>query len=140
MTVAMVTQSGELHGLINTIGNSVAFDDFKHMDAKTKATCEKKKKDESKMVKARYLNKNGRHERLQKPYCHWSGEPIRMYSLIPGHVYELPKGFIDEVNGYKPIQRSGLLSVDGEPMKKDESPLDKDQYADPIHMLVPVDF
>ena len=43
---ALLTASGEQHGLINTIGNSVAFDDFKHMDPKTKAKCEKEKKED----------------------------------------------------------------------------------------------
>ncbi len=140
MTVAMATQSGELHGLINTIGNSVAFDDFKHMNPKTKAICEKQKKEDGRMVKGRYLNKNGRHERLQRPYCRWSGEPIQIYNLIHGQVYDLPKGFVDEINHYKPIKRSGLVSQDGVPLNKDESPLDKDQYGDQIHMIVPVEF
>ncbi len=140
MTVAMATSSGELHGLINTIGNSVAFDDFKHMDPKTKAKCEKEKKDDSRMVKARYINMRGKHERLQKPYCRWSGDPIRLYNLIPGYVYEVPYGMVKEVNEKKEIKRSGLVSLDGQPMKKDESPLDKDQYGDSLHQLVPVDF
>ena len=136
----MVTQNGEMHGLINTIGNSVAFDDFKHMSPKTKAICEKQKKEDSKIVKARYLNKNGKHERLEKPYCRWAGDAIQIWKLIPGQVYDLPKGLVDEVNKQKPIQRSGLVSLDGAPINKDESPLSKDQYGDPIHMLVPVDF
>lgn len=140
MTVAMATSTGELHGLINTIGNSVAFDDFKHMDPKMKAKCEKEKKDDARMVKARYINSRGKHERLQKPYCRWSGEPIRLYNLIPGHVYELPYGMVKEVNEKKTIKRSGLVSLDGQALRKDESPLDKDEYEDSLHQLVPVDF
>ncbi len=137
---ALLTASGEQHGLINTIGNSVAFDDFKHMDPKTKAKCEKEKKEDQRMVRARYINMRGKHERLQKPYCRWSGEPIRMYNLIPGFVYELPMGMIKEVNEKKNIKRSGLVSQDGQALKKDESPLDKDVYEDNLHQLVPVDF
>lgn len=140
MTVAMATNSGELHGLINTLGNSVAFDDFKNMDPKTKTKCEKEKKDDCRMVKVRYINMRGKHERLQKPYCRWSGEPIRLYNLIPGYVYEVPYGMVKEVNGKKEIKRSGLLSQDGQPLKKDESPLEADQYGDSVHQLVPVDF
>lgn len=140
MTVAMVTPAGELHGLINTLGNSVAFDDFKHMDPKTKAACEKEKKEDSKMVKAKYINARGKHERLQKPYCRWSGEPIRMYNLIPGYIYDLPLGMVKEVNGKKTIKRSGLVSVDGQSLKSDQSPLDKDYEEDGLHQLVPVDF
>lgn len=140
MSVTMYTASGEAHGLINTIGNSVAFDNFKHMDAKTKAECEKEKKDDNRMVKARYINSRGKHERLQKPYCRWSGDPIRLYNLIPGHTYELPYGMVKEVNAKKDVQRSGLVSLDGQPVRKDESPLDKDQVQDGLHQLVPVDF
>lgn len=140
MTVAMATASGELHGLINTIGNSVAFDDFKHMDPKTKAKCEKEKKDDARMVKARYINARGNNERLQKPYCRWSGDPIRLYNLIPGYTYELPYGMVKEVNEKKSVKRSGLVSVDGQPMNSDEKPLDKDHEVPGLHQLVPVSF
>lgn len=140
MTVAMATPSGELHGMINKIGNSVAFDDFKHMDAKTKAKCEKEKKEDGRMVKARYINSRGKHERLQKPYCRWSGEPIMLYNLIPGYVYELPMGMVKEVNEKKEVKRAGLVSVDGQALRKDEAPLDKDQLEEGIHQLVPVSF
>ena len=137
---ALLTASGEAHGLINTIGNSVAFDDFKHMDAKTKAKCVAEKKEDNRMVKARYINSRGKHERLQKPYCRWSGDPIRMYNLIPGYVYELPYGMVKEVNEKKNIQRSGLISLDGQSVRKDDAPLDKDQEADQLHQLVPISF
>lgn len=136
----LLTVNGEAHGLINTIGNSVAFDDFKHMDAKTKAKCEKEKKEECKMVRARYIHKKGNNERLQKAYCRWSGEPIRLYNLIPGHVYELPYGFIKEINEKKGIQRSGLVEVDGQAIRNDNSPLDKDTMVDGDHLLIPVEF
>lgn len=137
---ALLTATGEAHGLINMIGNSVAFDEFKHMDPKTKAKCEKEKKEDSRMVKARYINMRGKHERLQKPYCRWSGDPIRMYNLIPGYVYELPYGMVREVNEKKEVKRSGLVSQDGQALNKDESPIDKDQIGESIHQLVPIDF
>jgi hypothetical protein len=140
MTIAMATPAGELHGLINTIGNSVAFDDFKHMSPKTKAQVEKEKKEDGKIVKARYLNKRGRNERLDKPYCRYSGEPIQMYHLIHGYVYELPYGFVKEVNGKKSVKRSGLVSQDGIALKKDESPIDRDEEEEGLHMLVPIEF
>ncbi len=136
---ALLTASGEKHGLINKIGNSVAFDDFKHMDPKTKAKVEKEKKEDARMVKGRYMHKSN-HERLDKPYCKYAGDPICIYHLIPGYVYELPMGMINEVNGQKKVTRSGLVSVDGEPVKKDESPLDKDMYRDSDHQIVPVSF
>ena len=140
MTVAMATAQGELHGLINTIGNSVAFDDFKHMDPKTKAKVEKEKKEDSRMVKARYMNSRGKHERLDKPYCRYAGDLIKLYHLIPGYVYDLPYGMVKEVNAKKEVKRSGLVSLDGEPLKKDESPIEKDMEEPGLHQLVPVSF
>lgn len=140
MTVAMYTNSGEAHGLINKLGNSVACDGFKHMDPKTKAECEKQKKEDNRMVKARYINSRGQHERLTKPYCRWAGDPILMYNLIPGYVYDLPYGMVKEVNDKKNIKRSGLVSQDGQPLKRDESPLDQDQVCDSLHQLVPIEF
>ncbi len=136
----LLTATGEAHGLVNTIGNSVAFDEFKHMDPKTKAKCEKEKKEDNRMVKARYINSRGQHERLQKPYCRWSGDPIKMYNLIPGYVYELPYGLVREINEKRNIQRSGLVTSDGQNVTSDESPLDTDRQVDSIHQLVPVSF
>jgi len=141
-SILTATANGELHGLINTLTNSVPFDDFKHMTPADKAKCEKEKKEDNRLVKARYINHRGRHERLSKPYCKWSGDPIKQYHLIPGHTYELPMGFIKEVNEplIKVMKRSGLVSVDGQCLKADESPLDKDMEQDRIHELVPISF
>ncbi len=140
--VVMCTASGEQHGLINTLTNSVPFDDFKNMTPENKAKAQKEMKEDMRMVKARYINHRGRHERLTKPYCRWAGQPILQYHLIPGHEYELPMGFIKEVNDplIKVPKRSGLVSVDGQSLNKDESPLDKDQQGEIIHELVPVSF
>ena len=140
MTVAMATQSGELHGLINTIGNSVAFDDFKHMSAEAKAKVKKEQKEDSRVVKARYLHKRGNNERLDKPYCRYAGDAIKIYHLIPGYVYELPMGFVKEVNACKEIKRSGLVSVDGESLNVDGSPTNKDTFGEGLHQLIPTTF
>jgi hypothetical protein len=138
--VSMVTATGENHGLINRIGNSVAHDDFKHMSPKTKEHVKKEKAEDSKIVKARYINQRSRNERLDKPYCRYAGDPICLYHLIPGHVYDLPMGFIKEVNEKRTVKRSGLVSVDGVALKKDESPIEKDQFEDSHHQLVPITF
>lgn len=134
------TASGEQHGLINTLTNSVIFDEFKHMNPAMKAKCEKEKKEDSRLVKARYINHRGKHERLTKPYCKWSGDPIQMYHLIPGYTYELPLGMINEVNAVRMPKRSGLVSVNGENVVDDGSPLDKDTSGEAIHELVPAAF
>jgi len=140
MTILQATASGEMHGLINTLTNSVENNDFKHMKPATKALLEKEKKEDSRLVKVEYVNRKGKHERLTKPYCKYAGDPILMYHLIPGKVYELPLGFVKEVNEKKNVKRSGLLEVDGEKVTKDGSPLDRDMDGDWEHKLIKVDF
>jgi len=135
----MVTAGGEEHGLINTITNHVPDDNGAKINPKVKSAYEKKRKDDAKIVKARLVAKNS-NERLDKPYCRYAGDPINVYHLIPGYSYELPMGFIEEVNGIQSIQRSGLVSLDGENVTKDGDPLAKDKAAERQFELVPVSF
>lgn len=51
-----------------------------------------------------------------------------------GHSYEVPVGFVKEVNEIKVPQRSGLVSVDGKDLNGG-APLDKDYAGEQIHML-----
>lgn len=140
MAILQATATGEQHGLINTLTNSVPFDDFKNMSPSTKAKLEKEKKEDARLVKVEYLNSKGRHERLTKPYCRYAGDPIQMWNLIPGKQYEVPMGFVKEVNGMKEIKRSGLLEVDGKSVNADNSPLSTDQEGDWVHKLIPCGF
>ena len=139
--VAKCTASGEQHGLINVLTNSVPFDDFKNMTPEMNAKCEKEKKNDARMVKVEYINSHGRHERLTRPYCRWSGDPIQQWHLIPGQQYEVPYGFVKEVNEEQGEikKRSGLVSVDGKDLN-DGAPLDKDEKGERVHRLVPVAF
>jgi hypothetical protein len=140
MKLTLVTAAGEQHGLINTLTNSVPFDDFKHMAPETKAKVEKEKKEDSRIVKAEYMNSRGRHERLTKPYCRYQGDPITIWHFIPGKVYEVPLGLVKEVNAKIMPKRSGLVEVDGEKVNKDGSPLDKDQEGEWLHKFIAVGF
>ena len=134
MSLLQVTESGEQHGLINTVANSVKDENFKHMTPENKAKAEKLRKEESKLVKARYINHRGSHERLTKPYCHWAGDPIQTWHCIPDHVYDIPKGLVDEVNGNKGLpRRSEVLDAKGMPTSKDGK-------SEKIHEFVPVGF
>lgn len=138
----MSTASGELHGLINTLTNSVPFDEFKNFKPEHKKEMERRRKEDCKIVRAEYMNSRGRHERLTKPYCAGSGEPIQIWHFIPGKVYEVPLGLVKEVNDknkHMP-KRSGLVSVDGEAIRKDEAPLEKDEEGDWLHKFVAVGF
>lgn len=140
MQIVQYTASGEAHGLINTLTNSCENNDFKHMKPDVKSKLEKEKKEDSRLVKVEYVNRKGTHERLIKPYCRYAGDPILVYSLIPGKQYELPMGFVKEVNEKKNMKRSGLLEVDGEKVNRDGSPLAEDKEADWEHRLIPISF
>lgn len=135
--IAMVTASGEAHGLINTLTNSVPFDDFKTMTPANKTKMEKEKKEDARVVKAEYLNSRGRHERLVKPYCKYAGDPIQMWNFIPGRLYEVPLGLVKEVNDTNKIlkKRSGLVPTDKD-LDSTGAPLEKDQEGDWVHKFV----
>ncbi len=138
--LVLATASGELHGLINTLTNSVEFNDFKHMKPDVKAKLEKEKKEDARIVKVEYFNKKGRHERLTKPYCRYAGDAIELWKFIPGKVYDIPMGLVKEVNEKKNVVRSGLLEVDGEKYTQSGSPLDRDEESDSEHRFIPVKF
>ena len=56
VSVVRCTASGEQHGLVNTLTNSVPFDDFKNMAPNIKAKAEKEKKEDARLVKVEYKN------------------------------------------------------------------------------------
>lgn len=138
MQLALATASGEMHGLINTLTNCVPADDFKHFKPEHKKEMEALKKENARIVEAEYLNSKGRHERLTKPYCAGSGEPIQIWHFIPGKTYKVPLGLVKEVNDQNKYlkKRSGLLSLDGNDVNKDGSPLAKDEDGDWQHKFV----
>lgn len=130
----MTTPSGEKHGLINTIANSVKDNKFEHMSADVKAKAEKLRKDEARIVKARYINYMGEHERLTKPYCRWAGDHIHTFHFIPNNEYEVPYGLVKEVNENPGLaQRSEIVDSEGVPTKKDGK-------AKKIHEFIPIGF
>ena len=132
MELKRVTARGEEHGLINTLGNSVQGDGMKRFAPENKEEMKKLKEDEARIVKARYINHRGSHERLTKPYCRWAGEPIQIWHLIPGQEYDLPYGFVKEIN------ESGLERR--QKVDSDETGNHVVEGRDRIHELVPVGF
>lgn len=140
--LVMATTSGEVHGLINTLTNSCEDNDFKYMKPDVKVKLQKEKKEDARIVKVEYLNARGKHERLTKPYCRYAGDPLQIWHFIPGKIYEVPMGLVNEVNdSTKHLKkRSGLVSVDGQAIRKDEAPLDKDEEGEWLHRMVPVGF
>jgi hypothetical protein len=140
--LTLCTAGGEMHGLVNTLTNSVQFDGFKNMSPEHKKEMEARKKDDSRLVKAEYMNSRGRHERLTTPYCNYAGDPIQLWHFIPGKVYEIPMGLVRQVNDKNKVmkKRSGLMSVDGADVSKDGSPLSNDEEGDWLHKFVAVSF
>lgn len=116
-----VTSQGEQHGLLKVVANSVPNSEGKRFKEKDRTGQAKVREDQSKMVKAVYINKRGNHERLEMNYCLWDGDPILGYKFIPEQEYEVPKGLIDQVNNKKVTKRSGLLDKNGKELMQDVS-------------------
>lgn len=131
--LTLVTAGGEEHGMIKQIANSVTGDGFQHMTPEAKTEALRKKKEDYRPIKARYLNSRGKGERLYKPFCRNAGEPIQFWKFIPGQVYDVPKGLVDEVNSVKNMVRADLLDEKGIPNPNDEEEA-------PLHQFVPADF
>jgi hypothetical protein len=131
----LVAENGEKHGLINQVANSVQDDGFKHMKPDIKAKAEKLKQEDHRIVKARYINHRGKHERLTKPYCRWAGDPIQTWHCIPDHVYDVPMGLVNEINdpNKRLAKRSEILDASGKPTLKDGP-------GEQIHEFVPISF
>jgi len=142
MALIMATASGEMHGLINTLTNSVPINVENKMTEKEKKNIESERKEDARLVKAEYLNSRGKHERLTKPYCKYAGDPIQIWHFIPGKVYEVPLGLVKEVNDKNKVmkQRSGLVSLDDNNVRKDGAPLENDEEGDWLHKFSPVGF
>ena len=131
----LVSKSGERHGIIKRVANSVPDDGFKRFAEKDRPAMEKLKKEQSRIVKARYINHKGPNERLDTPYCNWSGDPIDSWHCIPGEEYEVPMGLVEQVNdpSKRVPQRSGLIDVNNVPLPKDGPPVK-------VHEFVPSSF
>lgn len=142
MQLMLSTASGELHGLINTLTNSVENHEYKHCKPEHKKEIERQRKEDSQLVEAEYLNSRGRHERLTKAYCRYAGDPLQVWHFIPGYVYKVPMGLINEVNDKSKImpQRSGLMEVDGKQVLKTGAPTERDEDGQFIHKFLPTKF
>lgn len=130
-----VSSTGEKHGLINEVANSNHGDGFAHMSPEIKAKAEKKKKHDSEIIEAKYLNSRGSTERLTRPYCLGSGEPIQTWHFIPNETYKVPRGLVTDVNdpNKRMPKRSQILDSKGMPTVKDE-------FHDPVHQFIPTSF
>jgi hypothetical protein len=137
--IQLATATGEIHGLIDTLPNSVPYDDFAKAPPEQREKLKKELANRKKIVKGRYINRQNSNERLEKAFCAGSGEPIQKWKLIPDYTYDLPLGFVEEVNASAMPVRSDLVSVDGSDLNRDGSPIKQDRM-ERIHEIVPVGF
>ena len=123
------------HGLINTVGNSVPDNGFKRFPENVREEMKKKKKESERLVEAQFLHKDGKNERLERPYMEWEGQPITMWRFLHGETYHLPKGLVDDVNAEyrRPKKRSGMIGANGKVLESDER-------EEPLFRFVPVGF
>lgn len=140
--ITLVTASGEEHGLINRLSNSVEDHGYKHMKPERKKHLEADRKRDKEKVRAEYMNSRGPHERLTKPYCRYAGDPIEVWHFIPGKIYEVPFGLVKEVNDKNKIlkRRAGLVSEDGKDLKMGGSPIESDTDGEWLHKFIPCGF
>ncbi len=113
------TESGEEHGLIGVVSNSVPNSEGKRFKEKDRVAMQKMRDEQSRMVKARFINTKGKTDPYPVPYMKWDGDPILTYKLLPNYDYEVPKGLVDDFNNRQCMERSGLLDVNGKPLMVD---------------------
>ena len=142
MLVKMYTASGEEHGLVDRLANSVQSDEFKHFKADAKKEMLARRAEDSKIVKAQYLNSRSRQERLETAYCKYPGDPIELWKFIPGYNYDVPMGLVKQINDKNkiPKKRADLLSEDSKPVSEGGRPLASDCDGDWLHKMVPSGF
>ena len=125
----MFTKSGEEHGLVKVLPNSVPDSGMKRFKESDRPHMEKLRKEESKMVTVTYINTKGKNERLPMNYCRWDGDPLLAYHFIPEHDYEVPKGLVNQVNAKKNPKRSGLMDVNGKELLTDEMEMSEHRFV-----------
>lgn len=128
--LVLTTERGELHGLMNVVANSVPDNDFKHFSPENKAKLEKLRKEDARMVRARYVNSRTNNGVLEKPYCRYAGDHIQMWRFISGYEYDVPMGLINEVNSKRVIERA-------EKEQKDGTFSTKDRLVEGEHQFIP---
>lgn len=117
--MSLMTARGEEHGLIKQLPNSIKTENLDHLTPEHKTEMQKKIKDACKIVRARYIDRQNPHGRFTKPYCAGGGKPIQIWKLISDHVYDLPKGLVEELNSEKGVITRGERIEEGVMIKGD---------------------
>lgn len=125
----MKTPSGEEHGLMKVVSNSVPDSEGKRFKEKDREAMKKDRAEQSKMVKVTYINTKGSKFPFELPYCMWDGDPILSYKFLPDHDYEIPKGLVDLVNKKKIQKRSGLLDKNSKELLVDTQEISEHRFV-----------
>ncbi len=113
------TTSGEEHGLMKVVSNSVVDSEGKRFKEKDREAMKKQRAEDSKMVRVTYINTKGSKFPFEIPYCMWDGDPILSYKFLADQDYDIPKGLMDLVNKKRIQKRSGLLDKSGKELMQD---------------------
>ncbi|MDC7243646.1 MAG: hypothetical protein PQJ44_06895 [Sphaerochaetaceae bacterium] len=129
----LFTEDGREHGLLKTLANSVTKDNAEGI--KNKKEYEAKKKENSRMVNARYVNSRGVGEPLSLPYCAGAGEPIHLYKFIHNYTYRVPMGVVNQINeNAKLVQRKKISE------ENDSASALSNGGSLQVHEMIPVGF
>lgn len=64
-----------------------------------KEKIERQKKIDSEIVTGRFMNRRAPGQPVKLPYVKYDTDPVKWYPLEDGKVYDLPRGFADQLNG-----------------------------------------
>lgn len=119
-----VTESGEEHGMMRVLPNSISDHKYQNLKDPHKAEMNKRHKRAMELVEVEYINlQNQENGRFEGWYgASWPGEPIRKFKCLTGERYVIPRGLMEQVNedmGYR--ERTGLVKPDGTELKNDSA-------------------
>lgn len=89
--LAKVKQATEVQSKNITMGNS--------KEAK-RAVIEEQKRQDSRMVRGRFLNRRAPGQTVKLTYMKYEDDPVKWYEFRDGGTYEIPRGFADQINEY----------------------------------------
>ena len=131
--MTLYTESGEQHGLLKTLANSVPASAKDNV--KNKKEYESIQKENARIVSARYINHRNKLEPLEIPYNAGPGEPLYMYRFIPNYTYRIPLGLVNQVNTQGKVFQRKKISDENDAPEALES-----NFPKQVHEMVPVGF
>jgi hypothetical protein len=117
---------------------------IKNKEHYARKIAEKKARD-SVIVRGKFINRHLRGQAVKLPYIKYDTDPVKWWPFEDGKIYEIPKGFADQINGgtetdpcyYKPVftQKQGIMDTENP-----ESAIQSVDSSVKKYAFVPVDF